>query len=109
MTRHSLPALLGILAITSALTTPTAQACMFGLPFLPGNPACAAGAANAPSCPVPAQPGGREGDCLLHKRDLMDAANAMGSMAAGGMDMAGGVMRALADKALRAMPPGAGL
>ena len=109
MTSHSLPALLGILAISSALTTPLAQACMFGLPFLPTNPSCAAGAANAPSCPTPVQPGGRDGDCLLHKRDLMDAANAMGSMAAGGMEMAGGIMRALTDRTIRPIPPEQGI
>lgn len=109
MTRHSLPALLGILAISSALTTPPAQACMFGLPFLPGNPACAAGTAGSPSCPTQVQPAGRDGGCLLHRRDLMDAANAMGSMAAGGMEMAGGIMRALADKAIRSIPPEQGI
>lgn len=109
MTRHTFPALLGILAIATALTAPPAQACMFGLPFLSGNPSCAAGAANASSCPTQARPGGGDADCLLHKRDLMHAANAMGSMAAGGMGMAGGVLRALADKAMRALPPDGGL
>lgn len=105
MTRHSLPALLGILAISSALTATPAQACMFGLPFLPNPPACAAGAGGGSSCPTQAQPGTRDVDCLLHKRDLTDAANAMGSMAAGGMQMAGGLMRALTDRAMRAIPP----
>lgn len=109
MTRHSLPARLGILAISSALTTTAAQACMLGLPFLPNNPACSAGAAGSPACPTPAQPGGRDGDCLLHKRDLMDAASAMGGMAAGGMEMAGGIMRALTDRAMRVIPPEQGI
>lgn len=109
MTSHSLPALLGILAISAALTTTPAQACMFGPPFLPNNSSCAAGAAGNPSCPTQAQPGGRDGDCLLHKRDLMEAANAMGSMAAGGMEMVGGIMRALADKAMRSVPPEQGI
>lgn len=109
MTRHSRPALLGILAISSALTTHPAQACMLGLPFLPNTPSCAAAAAGSPSCPTQAQPGGRDGDCLLHKRDLMDAANTMGSMAAGGMEMAGGILRALADKAMRNVPPEQGI
>lgn len=108
MTRHSLPALLGILAIVATLATTPAQACMFGLPFIPGNSSCAAGAAGGPSCPTQAQPGGRDSDCLLHKRDLMDASNAMGSMAAGGMQMVGGIMRALADRAVRPVPREAG-
>lgn len=109
MTRHSLPALLGILTISSTLTATSAQACMFGLPFLPNHASCAAGAAGAASCPTQAQAGGRDGDCLLHKRDLTDAAHAMGSMAAGGMEMAGGIMRALADRAMRALPPEQGI
>ncbi|MGQ9686271.1 MAG: hypothetical protein ACUVT2_08210 [Thiobacillaceae bacterium] len=109
MTRHSLTALLSILAISATLSTTPAQACMFGLPFLPNNSSCAAGAAGNPSCPTQAQPGGRDGDCLLHKRDLMDAANTMGSMAAGGMEMAGGIMRSLADKAMRLVPPEQGI
>jgi len=109
MTRHSSPKLLGILAISAALTAVPAQACMFGLHFLPNNTSCAAGAAVSPSCPTQAQPGGRDRDCLLHKRDLMDAAQAMGSMAAGGMEMAGGIMRALADKAIRSLPPEQGI
>lgn len=109
MTRHTLPALLAILAISSALTATPAQACMFGLPFLPNNSSCAAGATGAPSCPTQAEQGGRDGDCLLHRRDLTDAAHAMGSMVAGGMEMAGGIMRALADKAMRAVPPEQGI
>jgi hypothetical protein len=109
MTRSSLPTWLGILAFSSALTATPAQACLFGLPFTLGTPSCAAGPAGSPACPTRAQPGGRDGDCLLHKRDLMDAASAMGGMAAGGMEMAGGLLRALADKAMRAVPPEQGL
>jgi len=82
---------------------------MFGLPFLPNNSSCAAGAAGSPSCPTQAQPGGGDGDCLLHKRDLMDAAQAMGRMATSGMEMASGIMRPLADKAIRSLSPKQGI
>lgn len=109
MTRHSLPALLGILAISAALTTTPAQACMFGLPLQPNDSSCVAGTTGNRSCATQAQPSGRDGDCLLHKRDLMDAANTMGSMAAGGMEMAGGIMRALADRAMCSVSPEQGI
>ena len=109
MTRNFLTALPGILAISATLTTTPAQACMFGLPFLPNDSSCAAGATGNHSCPTQAQPVGRDGDCLLHKRDLLDTANTMGSMAAGGMEMAGGIMRALADRAMRSIPPEQGI
>jgi hypothetical protein len=109
MTSYTLPALLGILTFASALAATPAQACLFGLPSLPNPASCAAGASGAPSCPAQAQPGGRDADCLLHKRDLMGAANAMGNMAAGGMGLAGGIMRALTDKAMRIAPPEQGI
>jgi len=109
MTRSSLPTWLGILAFSSALTATPAQACLFGLPFTLGTPSCAAGPAGSPACPTQAQPGGGDADCLLHKRDLVEAASAMGGMAAGGMEMASGILRTLADRATRAFPPGQGL
>jgi hypothetical protein len=100
MRKRSFPTLLLVLSTTTLLTASPAQACLFGLPFLANAPSCNAGT-GASSCPTPSQPGGRHGDCLLHRQDLADAAGAMGSMAAGGMQMAGGILRALTDKVLR--------
>lgn len=109
MTRHFLTAFPGTLAIYAALTTTSAQAYMFDLHFQPNDSSCAAGAAGNHSWPTQAHPGGCDGDCLLHTRDLMDAANTMWSTAAGGMEMAGGIMRALADRAMRSIPPEQGI
>lgn len=48
------------------------------------------------------QPLGRDPDCLLHKRDLAQASGALGTMAAGGMGLPGGILRALAGQVQRA-------
>lgn len=106
MTRHFLPAFPGTLAISPALTTTPAQAYMFDLHFQPNDSSCTAGVTGNHSWPTQVQPGGSDGDCLLHKRDRLDAANTMGSMATRRMEMVGGIMLwALADREMRSVPP----
>lgn len=100
MSRHHTKKSLTTLAFTIALGASSAQACVFALPFLAPAAACPAQAETGAACPV--QPGARDPDCLLHKRDLAQAAGAMGTMAAGGMNLAGGLFRGLAEQAQRA-------
>lgn len=100
MSRHYSKKSLTALALTVALGASSAQACVFGLPFLAPAAACPTQAETGPACPV--QPSERDPDCLLHKRDLAQAAGAMGNMAAGGMNLAGGLFRGLVEQAQRA-------
>lgn len=100
MSMHYSKKLLSALALSVALGASSAQACVFGLPFPAPAAACPTPMETGQACP--AQPGERDPDCLLHKRDLTQAAGAMGNMVAGGMNLAGGLFHRLAEQAQRA-------
>ncbi len=102
---HGHMALLGVLAVSAAITASSAQACMFGLPLLSGLQNCPTGQPGEPSCPAQGGPSGRDDTCILSKKDVTNAAGSMGGMAAGGMEIAANVMRALSGQAMKFMPP----
>lgn len=99
MSRHHPKKSFTALAVSLALGASSAQACMFALPSLVPAATCPTQAETGPLCP--AQPGARDPDCLLHKRDLAQAAGTVGNMAAVGMNLAGGLFRGLAEQTQR--------
>lgn len=111
MSKQAQLALTSILAISALVATTSAQACMFGMASQSVVPACANAQAGNATCPASGGGGGgKDGNgCVLSKQDVSSAANTMGNMAAGGIGIAAGIMRALADQADRYTAPGPGI
>ena len=82
---------------------------MFGQSAGSGGASCAEGARSQSSCPARSAGGKDEGACILSQGDLANTMNAMGTLAAGGMEMASQVMRAVSEQALGLQAPRPGI
>jgi hypothetical protein len=96
----------GVVALAALLTMSSAQACMPGMPFQSGSSGCAAGQKASQPCPAQGAQGNRGQACVDGKQELISA---MGSMAAGGMEIAANVMRVLVEEADRYLAPQPGI
>ena len=92
----------GGVALVALLAMSSAHACMPGMPFQSGSSGCAAGQASNQPCHAQGAQASRGQACGDGKQELMSA---MGSMAAGGMEIAANVMRVLVEEADRRLAP----